>query len=77
MSDGHRRKIIRRECVSSKRRIALGKPGPWMKAKRGRGSTGVEVWKSSQKLSAQRSAVGSIVSLGRRLSLLNVFRWSA
>ena len=44
---------------------------------RDRAPLGVEVWKSSQELSARRSAVRFIVWLGRRLSLLNVFRWTA
>jgi hypothetical protein len=34
MSNGYRCITIRRECVNAKTRIALGKPGSWMKSKR-------------------------------------------
>jgi hypothetical protein len=46
---------------------------------RRRASLGVEVWKSSQNWSAQPRTFGvcSIGWLGRRLLLLNVFRWTA
>ena len=63
MSDGYRCKTIRRECASANARVALGKPGPGMKSKRHRASIGMEVRKSSQKWSVQRSAVRSIAWL--------------
>ena len=65
MSDGYRCKTIRRECASAKTRVALGKPGTWMKSKRDRASLGMKVSKSSQKWSVRRSVLGDCLMSGQ------------
>ena len=80
MSDGHRRKTIRRECVSAKTRVALGKPGLWMKSKRGRAwqrverSSHVKTRSYTPARSQLQRLVRWLVGFTKRVGLVGLFR---
>jgi len=69
LSHRYRCKTIRRECVSVKRRIGLGKPGTWMKSRRRRGLLYSQLSSLNPQLSqynGQRALLAKTFGVGSR-----------